>query len=100
MAMSTNGSVTMLGKHYNKSWSSSQKTVALRHGKAKLIAVVNCSCEATGMFQLAEDWWMKLEGEVLVDSSAALGVVARKGACKLRHVRVVQLCVHHNAETG
>jgi len=43
---------------------------------------------------------MELEGEVLVDSSAALGVVGRKGAGKLRHVRVGQLWVQEKAESG
>ena len=43
---------------------------------------------------------MELEGEVLVDSSAALGVVGRKGAGKLRHVRVRQLWVQEKAESG
>ena len=43
---------------------------------------------------------MQLEGDILVDSSAALGVVARKGAGKLRHVRVGQLWVQEKSENG
>ena len=35
-----------------------------------------------------------------MDSSAALGVVARKGAGKLRHVRVGQLWVQEKNESG
>ena len=35
-----------------------------------------------------------------MDSTAALGVVARKGAGKLRHVRVGQLWIQEKSETG
>ena len=42
----------------------------------------------------------ELEGEVHVDSSAALGVVGRRGAGKLRHVRVGQLWVQQKNEEG
>ena len=90
----------MLGTHYIKSWSSTQKTIALSSGDAELTAAVKCSCETIGILQLSADWWMELEGEVLVDSSAALGVVGRKGAGKLRHVRVGQLWVQEKAESG
>ena len=90
----------MLGTHYIKSRSSTQKTIALSSGEAELTAVVKCSCETIGILQLSADWWMELEGEVLVDSSAALGVVGRKGAGKLRHVRVGQLWVQEKAESG
>ena len=62
--------------------------------------IVKCSCEVLGIIQLARDWNLQLEGSVFVDSSAALGVVARKGAGKLRHVRVGQLWVHEKSERG
>ena len=90
----------MLGSHYIKSWSSTQKTIALSSAEAELTALVKCSCETIGLLQLAADWGITLEGEVLVDSSAALGVVARKGSGKLRHVRVGQLWVQEKSESG
>ena len=85
-AKSTRGSVIMRGRHYIKSWSATQKTVALSTVEAELTALVRCSCESIGITQLASDWGLDLQGEVMVDSSAALGVVKRKGAEKLRHV--------------
>ena len=99
-AKSTSGGVIMAGGHYIKSWSSTQKTVALSSGEAELTALVKCSCELLGILQLAADWGQEREGDVLVDSSAALGVVARKGAGKLRHVRVGQLWVQEKKENG
>ena len=99
-AKSTSGGVLMMGRHYIKSWSSTQKTVALSSGEAELTAAVKCSCELIGLIQMSLDWGMKLEGEIYVDSSAALGVVARRGAGKLRHVRVGQLWIQEKAENG
>ena len=90
----------MLGRHFLKSWSSTQKTVALSSGEAELMAAVKCSCELIGALQLDKDWGLELEGEVYVDSSAAMGVVARRGAGKLRHVRVGQLWIQEKAERG
>ena len=97
-AKSTSGGVITIGSHYIKSWSSTQKTIALSSGEAELTAVVKCSCETIGILQLAEDWGVYLEGDIMVDSSAALGVVARKGAGKLRHVRVGQLWIQEKRE--
>ena len=76
-----------LGRHNITSFSSRQQTVALSTGEAELTAVVKCSCETIWILQLTEDWWMKLEVQMLVDSSAALGVMGGKGAGKLRLAR-------------
>ena len=83
-----------------KSWSSTQKTIALSSGEAELTALVKCSCEVIGLLQLAADWDYKYTGQVHVDSTAALGVVGRRGAGKLRHVRVGQLWVQQKREDG
>ena len=99
-AKSTSGGVILAGAHYLKSWSSTQKTIALSSGEAELTALVKCSCESIGMVQLAANWGLIYEADIFVDSSAALGVVHRKGAGKLRHVRVGQLWVQECAESG
>jgi hypothetical protein len=99
-AKSTSGGVLMIGQHYIKSWSSTQKTVALSTAEAELTALVKCSCELIGILQMAAEWNLPLQGELFADSSAALGVVGRKGAGKLRHVRVGQLWIQEKAESG
>ena len=51
--------------------------------------------------QLASDWGeVNLTGEVLVDSSAALGTIKRRGCGKLRHVRVGDLWIQEKQESG
>ena len=88
----------MRGSHHIKSWSATQKRVTLSSAEAELGALVKAATEAIGVLQMAESLGRSLEGEIFVDSSAALAVVARKGCGKLRHVRVGQLWIQEVAE--
>ena len=99
-AKSTSGGVIMRGGHCLKSWSSTQKNITLSSGEAELVAAVKMSTEVLAIIQMAQEWGMTLEGRVYVDSSAALGVVARKGCGKLRHIKIGTLWVQEKAEEG
>ena len=46
------------------------------------------------------DWGVEVDGEVWVDSSAAIGTMTRRGNGKLRHVRVGTLWVQERIEDG
>ena len=99
-ARSTSGGVLMRGSHPIKSWSSTQRSIALSSAEAELVAAVKTSTELIGVLQLAEDWSMRMSGRVLVDSSAALGVVKRRGNGKLRHIKVGMLWIQERSESG
>ena len=88
----------MRGQHFLKSWSSTQKRVTLSSAEAELGAAVKTTTESIGIAQLAAGLGRDMEVEIYVDSSAALGVVARKGCGKLRHIRVGQLWIQQLAE--
>ena len=90
----------MIGTHTIKTWSSTQKSITLSSGEAELVAAVKTSTELIGLQQMAKEWDIELGGEVLVDSSAALGATKRKGNGKLRHVRVGLLWIQQQAEEG
>ena len=90
----------MIGGHCVKTWSATQKSITLSSGEAELVAAVKMSCELIGLCQLAKDWGQDLRAKVWVDSSAAIGVVNRKGCGKLRHVRVGMLWIQERVETG
>ena len=90
---STSGGMIMMGGHMIKSWARTQKVVALSSAEAELVAMVKATAEGLGISSLAADWGMRLGAEVLADSSAALGIVKRKGLGKLRHVKVGMLWV-------
>ena len=81
----------MRGCHLLKSWSSTQRTVALSSGEAELTAMVKATCEGIGVRSLLGEWGQTVALEVYGDSNAALGIVKRRGAGKLRHVRIGNL---------
>ena len=99
-AKSTSGGFVMAGKHCIKSWSATQKHITLSSGEAELVAAVKMSAELIGMLQLLEDWGVKMEARVFVDSTAAIGATQRKGNGRLRHVRVGLLWIQEKVESG
>ena len=100
MATSTSGGMMMLGTHTIKTWSTTQKSITLSSAEAELVAAVKMAAELIGVTQLMGDWGLNLRGRVHVDSSAAIGVVGRKGNGKLRHVRVGSLWIQERVERG
>ena len=88
----------MVGHRLIKSWSSTQKSIALSSGEAELIAAVKLSTELLGILQLLRDWGRTKEGEVMVDSLAALAVTHRRGNGKMRHVKVGSLWIQEKEE--
>ena len=90
----------MIGSHLLKSWSTTQKSIALSSGEAELIALVKCSTEVIGLLQMLTDWGETCAGELFVDSTAALGVVGRRGCGRMRHVRVGDLWLQEKREEG
>ena len=48
--------------------------------------------------QLAKDWGEEVEGHVHVDSSAAIGIIGRRGCGKMRHVKVGMLWIQEKQE--
>ena len=90
----------MIGNHCLKTWSSTQKTIALSSGEAELIALVKMSTEVLGIMNLLQEWGIQPGARIFADSSAALGVVHRKGSGKLRHIRVNMLWVQDKRASG
>ena len=99
-AKSTSGGAIMRGAHCLKTWAATQKNITLSSGEAELVAAVKMSTELIGVLQLAEEWGLKLSGQVYVDSSAALGVVKRRGNGKMRHIRIGMLWVQEKSQSG
>mgnify|MGYP005698356215 CR=1 FL=1 len=90
----------MRGSHCVKTWASTQKSVTLSSGEAELVAAVKMSGELIGMCQLSYDWGVEMGARLLVDSSAAIGVVNRKVNGRLSHVRVGMLWIQEKVEDG
>ena len=97
---STSGGIVTIGTHVLKSYSKQQRTVALSSAEAELHAMVAASSETLGIVALMADMGLVLEGEVYVDSTAALGIAQRQGIGKLRHVRTQALWVQEVRAEG
>ena len=64
------------------------------------MAAIKMSSELIGITQLARDWGDELQGHVHVDSSAAIGIIGRRGCGKMRHVKVGMLWIQEKQEEG
>ena len=90
---STSGGAIMRGGHLLKHWSSTQQTVALSSGEAELKGIVKGAAEGIGMQNIAKDLSIHYDIHLYTDSSAAMGMVARKGMGKVRHIEVSELWI-------
>ena len=83
----------MIGSHCVRTWSKSQATIALSSAEAELIALVKATCEGIGMKSLMTDLNILCKLQVYADASAALGVIARRGIGKIRHLDTSMLWI-------
>ena len=83
---STSGGTIQMGRHLIKSWSKTQSLVALSSAESELYACVKSAAEALGVMAILKDLGMEVSTKVFADASAALGIIARKGLGKVRHI--------------
>ena len=83
---STSGGLLLFGTHVLKSWSSTQQVTAMSSGEAELYALIKGAAQAKGMISFLSDYGFKCSGLVRTDSSAALGIVHRRGLGRTRHI--------------
>ena len=65
-----------------------------------MIAVVGGVSEALGIKALAKDWGVEYDVVAMCDSSAALGIVGRKGVGRIRHLDVGAMWIQNLKEGG
>ena len=97
---STAGGCIMMGSHCLKSWAKTLPILALSTGEAELMAVVRGTTEALGMRSLLKDLGMEVKLALRSDATAAIGIVARVGLGKVRHLAVADLWVQQAARRG
>ena len=94
---STSGGIVVNVIHVVKSWSSTQKIVALSTGEAEYYGMVKGATMGIGVKSLMGDMGIvrnKINLKVHTDSSTAKSIANRKGTGKVRHIEVCQLWVH------
>ena len=89
-----------MGGHVLKTWSTTQNTIALSSGEAKLYAMTKAAAQVIGLMSLAMDFGRKIHAVVRTDSTAALGIIHREGLGRTRHVMFQYLCMQERLKTG
>ncbi len=97
---STSGGAILIGNHCIRSWSKTQAIIATSSGEAELYGSNKTTSECLGMQSLAEDFGDTMQVQVLVDASAALGIIRRRGLGKTRHIRVQELWCQELSSSG
>ena len=97
---STAGGAVFFGGHCIKTWAKPLSVLALSSGEAELMAVVKGAQEGLGMKALLADWGIEARIHEKSDATAAIGIVARTGPGKVRHLAVADLWVQGAARRG
>ena len=97
---STSGGAIMRGSHLIKHWSTTQQTIALSSGEAELKGIVKGATEGIGLKSVGRDLDIDHSVSLYTDSSAAMGMVARKGIGRVRHIEVGELWIQDAAKRG
>ena len=101
---STNGGCIMVGDVCFKSWSTTQRVVALSSGEAEYYAAVKGASEGLGFIAGCVDLGIWKPGgvtiKVLTDSSACKGICQRTGLGRVRHIDVALLWLQDMVRRG
>ena len=90
---STSGGAIVRGTHLLKHWSTTQQTIALSSCEAELKGIVKGAAEGMGLQNVGRDLNTELSIHLYTGSSAAMGMVARKGMGRVRHIEVGELWI-------
>ena len=89
----------MLGSHLTNSWSSTQRQMALSSGEAEHYGVVKAIGIGLGYQSLLTDLRVSLPLRAWADSTAAIGICARSGLGKLRHINTQCIWLQSNVRS-
>ena len=90
---STSGGCIMRGTHLLAHWCRTQQSIALSSCEAELNAICKAATEGLGAKNMTIEMGVEESLEIMTDASAAVGVVQRQGAGKIKHLEVKQLWV-------
>ena len=83
-----------------KSWSKTIAVLALSSGEPELMAMVRASTEALGLRALYRGFGLEMKIGIRSDATAAIGIVARVGLGRVRHLAVSDLWIQAKARSG
>ena len=90
----------MWGHSMMKALSKTLTTICLSTGESELSALVKGAAEGMGMRSLLNDLGVPVTVEIQSDVSAVLGITARQGLGRVRHIAVSDLWVQQRIKNG
>ena len=97
---SNSGGAFFHGTHLIQHFSNSQNHVALSSAEAELNASVKVFGESIGIRNMCHDIGIECSIEVFTDSSAAKGIMTRRGCGKIKHIQAKQLWIQEYVISG
>ena len=99
---STSCTIAMLGKHTLRTTSTTQKVIAMSSAESEFYAAVKSASIGLGFVALCEDlgWKLPKPVEIRIDASACLGIAARRGAGRIRHIATPTLWLQQAVHEG
>ena len=88
-----------LGQHLIATGSTTQIPISLSSGEAEFYAMVKGASEMLGLTSIAKDLNVDLLGQIHSDSSAAIGIVHRRGLGKVKHMHTQYLWVQERVRS-
>ena len=90
----------MWGSCLLKAWSKTVSTIALSTGEAELSALAKGTAEGLGMQSVLMDMGLNTQVSIESDATAAIGMAARQGLGRVRHISVADLWVQQRLKRG
>ena len=90
----------MLGKCAITHWARGQPVIALSSGEAEFYSLVTCISELLSAQSLAKDWNVALQLCVNTDATAAIGMAARRGLGRAKHIATCFLWIQERIRTA
>ena len=97
---STSGGCIMWNGCLLKAWSKTIPTLALSSGESELSALAKGAAEGLGARSLFHDLGVEVSLEIHSDATAAIGIAARQGLGRIRHISVADLWVQQRLKAG
>ena len=90
----------MHGAHLVHHWARTQTVVSLSSAEAELNALLKAGSELLGAIEFCKDLGLQLTPLLKSDSSAAQGILSRRGSGKVKHLETKQLWLQDKVRTG
>ena len=99
---STSCTMVFHGKHLIRSTSTTQAVISLSSGESEFYAAVKAGSVGLGIRSLLKDMGIEYNNpvELRMDATAGLGVAARRGAGRIRHIHTPSLWLQRAVSNG